>query len=210
MRVLITAGPTREHLDPVRYLTNGSSGKMGYSLAESAVSLGWEVALVSGPVVLKSPEGVQVTRVVSADEMLRVCEARFDVCDMFIAVAAVADFRPRFRSDQKQAKAATGSSLELEPTTDILKTLGARRRADQIMVGFAAETSDLETKAPAKLIAKGCDWIVGNDVSASGVGMESDANSVTLWNRTGKVGSIGPLPKRQVASWLLERIAGES
>ncbi|MEJ6603432.1 MAG: phosphopantothenoylcysteine decarboxylase [Opitutaceae bacterium] len=206
MRILITAGPTREHLDPVRYLTNGSSGKMGYALAVAAVARGWCVELVSGPVELAAPSGVEVTRVVSADEMHQACEARFEACDVFIAVAAVADFRPRFRSDQKQTKAATGSNLELEPTVDILKALAAKRRADQVIVGFAAETSDLETKAPAKLAAKGCDWIVGNDVSAPGVGMEADANTVTLWNRAGRVGSVGPLPKTDVATWLLEQI----
>ena len=155
---------------------------------------------------LAAPSGVEVTRVVSADEMHQACEARFEACDVFIAVAAVADFRPRFRSDQKQTKAATGSNLELEPTVDILKALAAKRRADQVIVGFAAETSDLETKAPAKLAAKGCDWIVGNDVSAPGVGMEADANTVTLWNRAGRVGSVGPLPKTDVATWLLEQI----
>lgn len=206
MRCLITAGPTREHLDPVRYLTNGSSGKMGYALAEAAAARGWDVELVSGPVALAAPAGVDLKRVISADDMLRACEERFAACDVFIAVAAVADFRPRFRSDQKKTKAATGSSLELEPTVDILKALGEGRRADQILVGFAAETSDLETKAPAKLKAKGCDWIVGNDVSAPGVGMEADANAVILWGRDGKVGEVGPLPKREVAAWLLERI----
>lgn len=207
MRCLITAGPTREHLDPVRYLTNGSSGKMGYALAEAAVARGWAVDLVSGPVALTAPNGVDLTPVVSADDMLQACELRFAACDIFIAVAAVADFRPRFRSDQKQTKAATGSSLELEPTVDILKTLGSKRRADQILVGFAAETSDLENKAPAKLVAKGCDWIVGNDVSAPGVGMEADANTVILWNRGGRVGEIGPLPKNEIAAWLIERIS---
>lgn len=207
MRCLITAGPTREHLDPVRYLTNGSSGKMGYALAEAAVARGWAVDLVSGPVSLAVPDGVDLTPVVSADDMLQACELRFAACDIFIAVAAVADFRPRFRSDQKQTKAATGSSLELEPTVDILKTLGSQRRADQILVGFAAETSDLENKAPAKLVAKGCDWIVGNDVSAPGVGMEADANAVILWNRGGRVGEIGPLPKNEIAAWLIERIS---
>ena len=207
MRCLITAGPTREHLDPVRYLTNGSSGKMGYALARAAVARGWDVDLVSGPVGLDAPDGVDLTRVISADGMLRACEARFAACDIFIAVAAVADFRPRFRADQKQTKAATGSSLELEPTVDILKTLGTRRRADQTMVGFAAETSDLETKAPAKLVAKGCDWIVGNDVSAPGVGMEADANAVILWGRSGKVGEKGPLPKSEIAAWILAQVS---
>jgi phosphopantothenoylcysteine decarboxylase/phosphopantothenate--cysteine ligase len=180
---------------------------MGYALAEAAVARGWAVDLVSGPVSLAVPDGVDLTPVVSADDMLQACESRFAACDIFIAVAAVADFRPRFRSDQKQTKAATGSSLELEPTVDILKTLGSQRRADQILVGFAAETSDLENKAPAKLVAKGCDWIVGNDVSAPGVGMEADANAVILWNRGGRVGEIGPLPKNEIAAWLIERIS---
>ncbi|GAB5562227.1 MAG: hypothetical protein SynsKO_38740 [Synoicihabitans sp.] len=208
MRVLITAGPTREHLDPVRYLTNGSSGKMGYALAEAVAERGWSVELVSGPVSLADPGGVAVTRIVSAQEMFEVCTAKFAACDLFMAVAAVADFRPRFRSDQKQTKVETGSSLELEPTVDILRSLAMNRRHDQILVGFAAETFDLEIKAPAKLLTKGCDWIVGNDVSAPGVGMESDANAVTLWNRRGKVGSAGPAPKAAIASWLLGQIVG--
>lgn len=181
---------------------------MGYALASAALARGWEVELVSGPVALSAPEGVKLTKVISADEMLKACEARFQDCDVFIAVAAVSDFRPRFCSDQKQTKATTGSTLELEPTTDILKTLGLTRRDDQTLVGFAAETSDLDIKAPAKLVAKGCDWIVGNDVSAPGVGMEADANTVILWNRAGRVGSIGPLAKTEVADWLLEQIVG--
>lgn len=208
MHVLITAGPTREHLDPVRYLTNGSSGKMGYALAAAAVARGWTVDLVSGPVSLPAPEGVTVSRVVSAEEMYKVCAERFDACDVFIAVAAVADFRPKYCSDQKQTKAVTGATLDLEPTVDILQTLATRRRADQVLVGFAAETGDLERKAPAKLKAKGCDWIVGNDVSASGVGMEADYNTVSLWHHSGLVGHVGPLPKPEIAQWLLTRIFG--
>lgn len=206
MRVLITAGPTREHLDPVRYLTNGSSGKMGYALATAAVRRGWDVELVSGPVELDPPAGVDVVRVISAQEMFEACARRFEACDVFVAVAAVADFRPKYRADQKQTKLETDSTLELEPTVDILKTLGARRRPGQLMVGFAAETHDLDAKAPAKLAAKGCDWIVGNDVSAPGVGMESDANAVRLWNRTGLVGTKGPAPKGEIAEWLWTKV----
>lgn len=202
MRVLITAGPTREHLDPVRYLTNGSSGKMGYALAEAAVQQGWKVDLVSGPVALPAPAGVNRVAVVSAQEMYAACADRFAECDLFMAVAAVADFRPKYRAEQKQTKLETDSTLALEPTVDILKTLGQRRNAHQVLVGFAAETHDLETKAPAKLIAKGCDWIVANDVSAAGIGMEADANAVTLWNRSGRVGRKGPAPKREIAEWL--------
>jgi phosphopantothenoylcysteine decarboxylase/phosphopantothenate--cysteine ligase len=208
MRVLITAGPTREYLDPVRYLSNGSSGKMGYALAEAAARRGWEVQLVSGPVTLPAPEGVDVIPVVSAAEMHAACGERFAACDAFIAVAAVADFRPKYRADQKETKAATGTTLELEPTVDILQAMSAQRRKGQVIVGFAAETQDLEQRALAKLEAKGCDWIVGNDVSAPGVGMEADRNAVTLWHRSGQAGAVGPLPKAEVATWLLDRIFG--
>lgn len=202
MRVLITAGPTREYLDPVRYITNGSSGKMGYALAEAAVRRGWDVVLVSGPVDLPAPQGAERVRVISAEGMYQACAARFEDCDVFVAVAAVADFRPKYRADQKQTKVETESTLALEPTVDILKTLGSRRHDGQLIVGFAAETHDLETKAPAKLAAKGCDWIVANDVSAPGVGMEADANAVTLWNRSGRVSGKGPAPKTEIAEWL--------
>mgnify|MGYP000241746240 CR=1 FL=1 len=206
MRVLITAGPTREHLDPVRYLTNGSSGKMGYALATAAVRRGWEVDLVSGPVELNAPAGVDLVQVISAQDMFEACASRFGACDVFVAVAAVADFRPKYRADQKQTKLETDSTLELEPTVDILKTLGGRRRNGQLIVGFAAETHDLDAKAPAKLIAKGCDWIVANDVSGRDVGMESDANAVTLWNRGGRAGSKGPAPKHDIAEWLWNQL----
>jgi phosphopantothenoylcysteine decarboxylase / phosphopantothenate---cysteine ligase len=206
MRVLITAGPTREHLDPVRYLTNGSSGKMGYALATVAIRRGWDVDLVSGPVELPPPPGADVVRVISAAEMYEACAVRFGQCDVFVAVAAVADFRPKFRADQKQTKVETDTTLELEPTVDILKTLGLRRQAHQRVVGFAAETHDLDVKAPAKLAAKGCDWIVANDVSGTDVGMESDANAVTLWNRTGLVGRAGPAPKAEIAEWLWTKL----
>ncbi len=206
MRFLITAGPTREHLDPVRYLSNGSSGKMGYALAEAAVALGGEVELVSGPVALAAPSSVTLTKVISAADMLAACEERFPSCDVFIAVAAVADYRPVQRSDQKGAKVKGAHQLELEPTTDILKAMGQRRQDGQILVGFAAETGDLDTKAPAKLAAKGCDWIVANDVSAPGIGMEANDNAVSLWNREGLVVRLGPAPKAEIAREILRHV----
>lgn len=206
MRFLITAGPTREHLDPVRYLSNGSSGKMGYALAAAAAARGGGVDLVSGPVAIAAPDGVQVTRVVSADDMLAACAARFDACDVFIAVAAVADYRPAQRSDSKAAKVKGPHTLELVPTVDILRTLGRRRRPGQLLIGFAAETGDLDVKAPAKLAAKGCDWIVANDVSARGLGMEADDNAVSLWNRDGLVARLGPAPKAEIAREILARV----
>ena len=208
MRFLITAGPTREHIDPVRYLSNGSSGKMGYALAEAARARGGEVELVSGPVAIPAPVGVTLTRVISAADMHAACEARLADADVFIAVAAVADYRPKHRSTDKAAKVQGAHALELEPTVDILKAMGARRRAGQVLIGFAAETSDLDVKAPAKLAAKGCDWIVANDVSAAGIGMDADDNAVSLWNRDGLVARIGPAPKREVARRILDTILG--
>lgn len=208
-RCLITAGPTREHLDPVRYLSNGSSGKMGYALAEAAVARGWRVELVSGPVVIPVPKGVRITKVVSAAEMLAACEDRFEECDVFIAVAAVSDYRPVERAVEKGAKRTGRVTLELESTVDILGTMGERRRDDQVLVGFAAETSDLERKAPEKLARKHCDWIVANDVSRREVGMEADQNTVTLWDKSGKCGEVGPGPKREVAKWILRQIFDE-
>ncbi len=210
MRFLITAGPTREHIDPVRYLSNGSSGKMGYALSAAAAARGGEVALVSGPVALAAPPGVSVTRVVSAADMLAACAERFDACDVFIAVAAVADYRPAQRSDDKAAKVKGPHALQLEPTEDILKTMGQQRRPGQLLVGFAAETSDLDVKAPAKLAAKGCDWIVANDVSAPGIGMDADANAVSLWNREGLVTRLGPAPKAQIAEAILAQVLPRS
>ena len=204
MRVLITAGPTREHIDPVRYLSNGSSGRMGYALAEAAIELGAEVVVVSGPVSLAAPAGAELVRVISAQEMYEACETHFPLCDVFIAVAAVADYRPKLRSSEKAAKVQGALTLELEPTVDILKAMGARRRDGQVLIGFAAETSDLEVKAPAKLARKGCDWIVANDVSRPGLGMESDRNAVTLWNRSGRVTDVGPASKQEIARRILD------
>ena len=206
LRVLITAGPTREHLDPVRFLSNGSSGKMGYALAEAAVARGWTVDLVSGPVALPSPSGVQVTRVVSAQEMFAASEPLFARCDIFIAVAAVADYRPKFRATEKTKKAGGGLTLELEPTIDILKTLAARKTPKQTIVGFAAETQNVEAYAQRKLVEKNLDWIVANDVSRAGIGMDAEDNAVVLLARNGGREVYGPAPKRAVAEFILNRI----
>jgi phosphopantothenoylcysteine synthetase/decarboxylase len=206
MRCLITAGPTREHLDPVRFLSNGSSGKMGFSLAAEAVARGWQVSLVTGPVALASPAGVEVTRVVSAAEMFAACEARFSETDVFIAVAAVADYRPAHSSHHKVKKGEGPVTLELVPTIDILKTLAARKRPEQRVVGFAAETQDLEQSARRKLQEKRCDWIVANDVSHSGIGMDADANAVTLFAVDGRSATFGPAPKADVAAWILRQV----
>ncbi|MBL9209539.1 MAG: phosphopantothenoylcysteine decarboxylase [Opitutaceae bacterium] len=207
LRCLITAGPTREHLDPVRFLSNGSSGKMGYALAAAAAARGWQVDLVSGPVALPVPAKVNVTRVISAADMLAACTGLFPHCDMFIAVAAVADYRPRFSSAQKGRKQAGPMTLELEPTVDILKTLAAARQPGQVIVGFAAETTEVETHARRKLVEKQLDWIAANDVSRPELGMNADDNAVLLLGRRGERVAIGPAPKIVVAQRMLELIA---
>lgn len=205
-RCLLTAGPTREHLDPVRYISNASSGKMGYALAAAAAARGWEVDLVSGPVLLAPPAGVRMHRVVSAAEMFAACEPRFATCDLFIAVAAVADYRPKEVFAQKQKKSAGEHTLELVPTVDILKTLGARKTPGQIVVGFAAETNDVEAYARRKLAEKNCDWIVANDVSRAGIGMGADDNAVVLIGADGTRRNFGPAPKGDVAEFVLSGV----
>jgi phosphopantothenoylcysteine synthetase/decarboxylase len=208
LRCLITAGPTREHLDPVRFFSNGSSGKMGYALAEAALERGWEVDLVSGPVALPPPPGARVHRVVSAEEMLGACKELFPGCDLLVMVAAVADYRPRVRHAEKNRKATGPLILEMEPTPDILKTLAASRTG-QLVVGFAAETSDVEANARRKMEDKKLDWIVANDVGVPGIGMEADANRVLLLSKEGRGYPIGPDSKIEVARQILGRIMEE-
>lgn len=210
LRCLITAGPTREHIDPVRFLSNGSSGRMGFALAESAVSRGWSVELVAGPVSLAAPEGVHITRVISAEEMFNACEPIFAACDLFIAVAAVSDYKPRFREIEKTKKTAAQFSLELVPTIDILKTLAARKTKRQIAVGFAAETRDVEAYAHRKLVDKNLDWIVANDVGRPGIGMDAADNAIVMLSRTGARLAFGPAPKRDVADFVLSKVAPET
>jgi phosphopantothenoylcysteine synthetase/decarboxylase len=209
LRCLITAGPTREHLDPVRFLSNGSSGRMGYALAEAARARGWQVDLVSGPVALLPPPGVSVHPVVSAAEMLAACEPLFAGCDVFIAVAAVADFRPKVAAREKMKKSGFGGSfaLELVPTVDILKTLAGSKRPGQVVAGFAAETQDLEVSARRKLAEKNLDWIVANNVSRPDVGIGAENNAIIMLSRAGERWLFGPAPKRAVAEFILEKLA---
>ena len=208
LRCLITAGPTREHLDPVRFLSNGSSGRMGYALAGAALARGWHVDLVSGPVALLPPPGAVTHRVVSAAAMLATCEPLFDGCDVFIAVAAVADFRPKVTAGEKLKKsvAVEGRTLELVPTVDVLKTLAGRKRPGQVVVGFAAETHELEASGLRKLADKNLDLIVANDVSRPGLGMEAENNAVVILSRAGGRWTFGPAPKRAVAEFILEKV----
>jgi len=176
--VLITAGPTREPIDPVRYLSNHSSGKQGYAIASSLAALGAKVTLVSGPTSLDAPEDVTCVNVETAREMLSACETALPA-DVFIAVAAVADWRPAKAGDKKVKKAAGGlGALELAENPDILRTLSAAKNRPELVIGFAAETNDVIDHASAKLARKGCDWIVANDVSGDVMG--GDNNTMIL------------------------------
>jgi phosphopantothenoylcysteine decarboxylase/phosphopantothenate--cysteine ligase len=205
-RILVTAGPTHEPLDPVRYLANRSSGKQGYAIAAALADLGAEVTLVSGPTGLDAPAGVAIVRVQTAQQMLAAAQDSLPA-DAAVMVAAVADWRPAAEHPSKLKKTAgQGGSLDLVETPDILKTLSAPGpMRPRLVVGFAAETDDLQAHAAAKLAAKGCDWIVANDVSQAGV-MGGPDNTVVLLTAEG----FEPWPtlsKDEVARRLAERIA---
>jgi len=180
---------------------------MGYALAAAAVRRGWQVDLVTGPVALRAPAGAAVHPVESAAEMLAACARRFARCDVFIAVAAVADYRPKVRARRKMGKRRGPWRLELVPTVDILKTLAARKRPGQVVVGFAAETHDVAASARRKLAAKNLDWIVANNVSRAGLGMGAARNAVVLLGRGQPARRFGPAPKAAVAEFILRHVA---
>ncbi|ULA68258.1 MAG: hypothetical protein LZF62_340008 [Nitrospira sp.] len=205
-KVLISAGPTQEAIDPVRFISNRSSGKMGYALAEAARARGAEVVLVSGPTSLPSPAGIEYCPVTTAEEMQKALTQRFAWSDTVIMAAAVADFRPAKPSAHKiKKRRGPLTQLELEATDDILRELG-ERRTNQVLVGFAAETEDLLAHAREKLHAKGVDLLVANDVTAAGSGFGSDTNRVVLLTRKGAPEELPLLPKREVADRILDRI----
>lgn len=204
--VLVTAGPTREELDPVRFISNHSSGKMGYALAGAARRRGARVILVSGPTALQPPCGVEFIAVESAAEMRAAVLKHFPGCDVTIKAAAVADYRPKERAGDKLKKRGEEMVIELVKNPDILRELGERKRAGQLLVGFAAETADLEANATIKLTEKNLDLIVANDVSASGAGFNVDTNIVRLLFRDGAKEELPLLPKDQVAAVILDRI----
>ena len=193
MNVLITAGPTREWIDPVRFISNPSSGKMGYALAQMAHNAGAHVTLVSGPTMLLAPRGVELVEVETAAEMAREVFRRAKQADIIILSAAVADWTPARRAPQKLKKTEderrkTALVLRLKPTVDIAATLGrARRRRGQVLVGFAAETQRIEANARGKLKRKNLDLIVANDVSKEGSGFGVDTNEIILMDRHGCV-----------------------
>ena len=202
MRFLITAGPTREPIDPVRYLSNRSSGKMGYAIAQAALEAGHDVVLISGPVMIGPPERVKLISVSTSDEMFEVVQQRVAECDILVMCAAVADYKPAKVLKTKIKKSTNTFSLELIATRDILASIPQDRSF--IVVGFAAETNDLETNALQKLREKGCDIVVANDVSRADSGMESDENEVIIFFRDAEKRQISRAPKKVIAHALIK------
>ena len=205
INVLVTAGPTVERIDPVRFFTNRSTGKMGYALAEQAAKLGASVTLVTGPTNLEYPKGVQVVQIESAQQMLEAVMQRYHEADVVIKSAAVADYRPKHVFDQKMKKQPGEAVLELERTTDILRTLGERKE-HQLLVGFAAETEQVDEYAQKKLASKNLDMIVANNVTTEGAGFGTDTNIVTLYKRSGESKELPILSKHDVATEVLKEV----
>jgi phosphopantothenoylcysteine decarboxylase / phosphopantothenate---cysteine ligase len=203
VRFLITAGPTREPIDPVRYLSNRSSGKMGYAIAEAAIEAGHEVVLISGPVSVGRPRGTAVVPVSSSDEMFDAVMRQIRNCDILVMCAAVTDYKPAKVSKTKIKKRDANLSLELKPTRDILASLPARDR-QYLVVGFAAETENIEANAEKKLRGKNCDIIVANDAR---IGMESDENEVEIFFRDAEKKKISRASKKIIARELVKIFA---
>jgi phosphopantothenoylcysteine decarboxylase/phosphopantothenate--cysteine ligase len=201
--VLVTAGPTQEPLDPVRYISNRSSGKMGYALAEAAAARGAKVVLVSGPVHLNAPAGVELVSVRTAAEMREAVFQHLDDAGIVIKSAAVADFHLSKVPEQKVKKTAARVSLELDPTPDILAELG-RKKGDRLLIGFAAETQNVTQEARRKLESKNCDMVVGNLVGGAESGFESDQNEVVLALRTGDTIPVPRASKREIADRIFD------
>ncbi|ATY85098.1 bifunctional phosphopantothenoylcysteine decarboxylase/phosphopantothenate--cysteine ligase CoaBC [Kyrpidia spormannii] len=206
VRVLVTAGATWEPFDPVRILSNRSTGKMGYAVAEAARDRGATVTLVAGPGELRSPEGVRLIRVETALEMRDAVLANLPMHDVLIKAAAVSDYRPAVVHPSKVKKTEGPLTVELVRNPDILMEVSRHRRPDQVIVGFAAETEDVEKNALEKLRRKNLDYIVANDVSMAGAGFAVDTNIVTIYGRDGTALALPPLSKREVADRLLDVI----
>jgi phosphopantothenoylcysteine decarboxylase/phosphopantothenate--cysteine ligase len=203
--ILVTAGPTCEDLDPVRFLSNRSSGKMGYAVAEAAASRGAKVVLISGPVSLEPPGGIERISVRTADEMHREVTARFPQSTVAILAAAIADYRPVEKHAEKMKRGKSLLTVQLEATKDILADI-AKRKDDRIVVGFAAETDHVAENARKKLTAKGADLIVANDVTAEGAGFDVDTNVVTLFSRDARDLALPRMAKAEVAHKILDEI----
>lgn len=204
--VIVTAGPTQEALDPVRYISNRSSGKMGYAIAAAAARRGAHVILVSGPVQLPAPPRVQLISVKTALEMRNAVFHHLEEATIIIKSAAVADYYVANIPEQKRKKTATRLSLELDPTPDILAELGDKK-GDRLLIGFAAETENLMEEARRKMHAKKCDMLVANLVNAHGLGFESDRNEVEILSRSGQTVHAGPADKNEIAERILDEVA---
>jgi len=202
--VLVTAGPTFERLDPVRYIGNFSSGKMGYSIAEAAAQKGANVTLISGPVALPFPSNVKGIQVESAQQMLAEVLTHFPNQDITIMAAAVADFRPAEVANQKIKKANSNPILELVQNPDILKTIGELKQPNQKVVGFALETQQEEENAKQKLASKNLDLIVMNSLNDPGVGFGTDQHKVTLFFKDGRVSATPYVSKKEIAQLILQ------
>ncbi|MBK6313680.1 MAG: bifunctional phosphopantothenoylcysteine decarboxylase/phosphopantothenate--cysteine ligase CoaBC [Blastocatellia bacterium] len=202
-RVLVTAGPTRELIDPVRFVTNRSSGRMGYAVAEAAAARGAEVVLVSGPVTIDAPSGVTIVRVETAAEMAKATLERVEWSTLIVKSAAVADYRPTAVADRKIKKSGETMTIELEKTQDILAAVGAVK-GDRMLVGFAAETDDLVANARKKLESKNADLIVANDVTLDGAGFDGDTNIAVIVGRNGQADELPMMSKRKLADRILD------
>jgi phosphopantothenoylcysteine decarboxylase/phosphopantothenate--cysteine ligase len=201
--LMVTAGPTCEDIDPVRYITNRSSGRMGYAVAEAAARRGAKVILISGPTALAAPDGVELVAVRTAEEMLAAARKHFADCSMAIFSAAVADYRPADPADVKIKRSKEALTIRLEPNTDILATLAADK-GERIVVGFAAETDHVAENARKKLAQKNADLMVANDVTAEGAGFDHDTNIVTLFSRDGRDLPLSRMSKNEVAERILD------
>lgn len=210
LKVVITAGPTREAIDPVRYISNHSSGKMGYALAQAAMEAGAGVVLISGPVNIPAPERVERVAVTSADEMLAASLAHSD-CDIFIAAAAVADYKPAIQATQKIKKTGEDElTLRLIKNPDIVATIASQRRAPNkpLVIGFAAETENLLEHAQQKLEKKQLNWVIANNVASEGIGFNSDENAVTIVSPQGHE-TLTQRSKQQLARDLIVKLAAD-
>ena len=202
MRFLVTAGPTREPIDPVRFISNRSSGKMGYAIAEAAIKAGHDTVLISGPVNIDPPERAKIISISTSAEMFEAVHQQVTKCDVLVMCAAVADYKPVAVFTKKLKKRDAKLSLELIPTRDILSSLPTIRK--YFVVGFAAETESIATNAQKKLLRKNCDMIVANDAR---IGMETDENEVEIFSKSGKTTKISRAPKKIIARELVKIFA---
>jgi phosphopantothenoylcysteine decarboxylase / phosphopantothenate---cysteine ligase len=207
--VLVTAGPTREPLDPVRFISNRSSGKMGYAIAREAIDRGARVILISGPTSLVAPSQAQLLRVETSEEMRQAALLMAPESTVVVMAAAVSDYRPKEIQSKKIRRKASDINLELEPTIDILAEIASQKATTgdrRLLVGFAAESGDPVSQAKIKLQQKGLDLIIANNITLEGAGFDSDTNIVTILNRNGRMESLTRLPKLQVAEHILDHI----